>query len=246
MGAADIASGLRADLDAVLPKSSLADAGTRKSQRKSTMQRKTNKNDAVREISKDLLHSRVDEAEASKKNAGIKRDIVVCNGTPRPIRLDTTDVLAEHLNSLVRETRHAELYMQTRDISRQRKLQVVGAVVKKLRAEGGSSSTQRRDMKQEDWQSINLRKPRLYPEEPLNYVSPALRSRVLRGMEKAVVWGEKAPPHPSEVAARQMSSEQPPTALAAFAPDGLAPTAGTLVLPTPGEKAIRPVQYWGV
>eukprot|EP00929_Paragymnodinium_shiwhaense_P054126 TRINITY_DN27124_c0_g1_i1.p1 TRINITY_DN27124_c0_g1~~TRINITY_DN27124_c0_g1_i1.p1 ORF type:complete len:261 (+),score=67.65 TRINITY_DN27124_c0_g1_i1:64-846(+) len=250
---------VHADVDAVAT-AVLANKTTESQRRSAGTARSTNsipEAGALRRVSDVLLQDEAQGAvrkrcSSSKRmsvqkasNAGIKRDVVVVSGRERPIRLDTQDVLSEHLNNLVRETRHAELYKQTRNIGRQKKLQVVGAVVKKMRDERVRYSLQRRDMVPEDWQSVNARKARAAPEDPLHYVAPELKPRVLRSMEKAVCWSSmQVPEHPSAAQARQLSSQVPPVGIDAFAPGTASPLSGAAYLPTPGSKAVRPLKYW--
>eukprot|EP00747_Dinoflagellata_sp_TGD_P162948 gnl/TRDRNA2_/TRDRNA2_181132_c0_seq1.p1 gnl/TRDRNA2_/TRDRNA2_181132_c0~~gnl/TRDRNA2_/TRDRNA2_181132_c0_seq1.p1 ORF type:complete len:352 (+),score=48.73 gnl/TRDRNA2_/TRDRNA2_181132_c0_seq1:83-1057(+) len=120
-----------------------------------------------------------------------RRTKVSINGVVRPIRLETNDVEAETLNSLVREVKYAELNEKNQELSRRAKMVSTGRVVKRFHDERLSLSLEVpptrvsvSSWEAESWRSSNIDKRRSAPENPLHYVAPELRRSYLRELER--------------------------------------------------------------
>eukprot|EP00927_Polykrikos_kofoidii_P030449 TRINITY_DN2616_c0_g5_i1.p1 TRINITY_DN2616_c0_g5~~TRINITY_DN2616_c0_g5_i1.p1 ORF type:complete len:274 (+),score=35.09 TRINITY_DN2616_c0_g5_i1:60-881(+) len=193
----------------------------------------------------------------------LKRGKTTVGGVERPFRLDTQEVLADQLNTLVREVRNAEVFRQQRDMNRNVKNEKLGRVVNQLREERLRHSLQRTDdYTDESWRSVIVRKPRTNKDDSMAYVAPELRHKAMRALEDAIsrrVWKTKAPSPPASAMGTPRSSAPGSRSTAARRPRrekqdlpsqqrmALAEAAGfTGVVAIPGGDSWRPARYWDV
>lgn len=177
--------------------------------------------------------------QVKKRDHLKKRDVVNVSGKDRPIRLDTQEGLSDQLNTIVRDVRHAEIFKQSGDYARQRKLRSLGSIVDGLTEERLSGSLARRDIAPEGWHSVNVRKHRTRPEDPLCYVVPERRQGLLRAIEGCVAWPVFSQAHDSSGSLSGFSSTVMPSVSTNASTVLSGPT-----LPTPGGHARRPVRPW--